>query len=90
MAELIEIMKKSKVQNDNSQTIEKYNKESFSTQSKIGQDTLIQSKVFEQATNIMGDTFEDMDAEIEQKGIKIEFLENIEGVTDSKIIEEMN
>ena len=32
------------VQNEISQTIEKHNKESFSTQSKIGQNALIQKK----------------------------------------------
>ena len=48
-----------------SQTIEKYEKEPYSTQSKVGQNALIQSQVFEQATNILGDTIEDMDKEIE-------------------------
>ena len=43
--------KDSKVQSENSQTIEKYNKESYATQSKIGQNALIQSKVSEQAEN---------------------------------------
>ena len=68
MAEIIVVIKKfSKVQNEISQTIEKYNKESYATQAKIGQNALIQSKDFEQAVNIMGDTIEDMDIEIEQK-----------------------
>ena len=90
LAEFIEIKKKSKVQNDNSQTIEIYNKESFSTQSETGQDALIQSKVFDQATNIMACSIEDMDAEIEQKGIKKQFLENKIGLPVSEIFEEMN
>ena len=62
----MEVTKKdSKVQNEITQTIETYNKESYSTQSKTGQNALMQSKVFEQAINIMGDTIEDMDIEIE-------------------------
>ena len=81
--------KDSKVQNEITQTSERYNKESYSTQSKIGQNALIQSKVFEQAVNIMGDTIEDMDIEKEQKD-KIEFLENKIGLPDRKVIEEMN
>ena len=38
----------------------------------------------------MGDTINDMDVEIEQKDNKISFLENKIGVTDDKVIEEMN
>ena len=38
----------------------------------------------------MGDTIDDMDIEIEQKDNKISFLENKIGVTDDKIVEEMN
>ena len=92
MAEFIEIIlkKDSKVQNEITQTVEKYNKESDSKQSKIGQNAVIQSKVFEQAVNIMRDTFEDMDIEKEQKDNKIEFLENEIGLPDCKVIEEMN
>ena len=91
MAEFIEIMKKdSKVQNEISQTIDKYNKESFSTRSQIGQNALIQSKVFKQAINIMGETISDMDIEKEQKDNKIQFLEDKIGVPDSKVIKEMN
>ena len=91
MAEFIEIIKKDSMnQNEISQTIDKFNKESCSTQSKIGQNALIQSKVLEQAINIMGDTIEDMDIEIEQKDNKMEFLENKIGLTESKIIEELN
>ena len=72
MAEFIEILKKnSKVQSKISQTFEKYNKNSFATESKTIQNALTQSKVFEQAINIMGDTTEDMDIEIEQKDEKI-------------------
>ena len=37
----------------------------------------------------MGDTIDDMDIEIEQKDIKISFLENKIDVTDDKVIEEM-
>ena len=41
--------------------MEKYNKESFSTESKITPNALVQSKEFEQAIIIMGDAIEDMD-----------------------------
>ena len=73
MAEFIDILQKgSKVQNEKSQTIEKYNKESHAIQSKIGQTALIQSKVFQQAKKLMGETIEEMDIEIMQKDDKIE------------------
>ena len=52
--EFIEIFKKDvNIQNEISQTIDKYNKEYFSTRSQIGQNALIRSKVFKQAKNIM-------------------------------------
>ena len=38
----------------------------------------------------MGDTINDMDVEIEQKDNKKLFQENKIGVTDDKVIEEMN
>ena len=38
----------------------------------------------------MGDTFEDMDIEIEQRDNKLEILENKKGLPGSKVIEEMN
>ena len=78
------------IQNKLSQTIDKYNKESFSTRSQIGQSALIQSKIFKQAINIMGETISDMDIEIEQKDNKIQFLKDKIGIPDSKVIEEMN
>ena len=77
-------------QNEIAQTIDKYNKESFSTRSQIGQKALIQSKVFKQPINIMGETVSDMDVEKEQKDNKIQFLEDKIGIPDSKVIEEMN
>ena len=86
MSIFIETFKK----DTNVKTIEKENKESFSTRSQIGQNALIQSKVFKQAIEIMGDTINDMDMEIEQKDDKISFLENRIGVTDNKVVEEMN
>ena len=49
---------------------------------------LIQSKVFEQAVNIMGDTIEDMDVEIEQTDKKRIFRKK--GIPDSKVTEFMN
>ena len=84
MAEFIEIMEKdSKIQNEISQTIENYNKESYSTQSNVGHNASIRSKVFEQAITITRDTIEDMDMEIEQKDDKIEFLEKKNRITRS-------
>ena len=41
----------------------------------MGHNALIQSKIFEQAIIIMGDTIENMDIEIEQKDNRIAFLE---------------
>ena len=91
MTEFIEFIEKDlDMQNGFSQTIDRYNKESFSTRSQIGQNALIQSKVFKQAVNIMGETISDMDMEIEQKDNKIQFLETKMGMPDSKVIEEMN
>ena len=56
MSKLIEIIKKDvNIQNDISHTLDKYNKESFSRRSQIGQNALIQSKAFQQAINIMVD-----------------------------------
>ena len=57
---------------------------------KIVQNALIQSKIFEQAINMMGDTIEDMDIEIEQKDKKRELLENKIGLPVRKFIEDMN
>ena len=66
--------KDSKIQNGITQTIEKYNKKSYSTQSRIGRNALMQNKAFGEAIKIMGDTIEDMDKKIEQKDNKMEFL----------------
>ena len=57
----------SKIQNDISQTFEKYKEKSYATQSKIGHNASIQSNVFEQASKIMGNTNENMDIDIELK-----------------------
>ena len=78
------------MQNDFSQTIDNYNKESFSTRSQIGQNALIQSKVFKQEINIMGETISERDMEKEQKDNKIQFLEDKLGIPESKVIKEMN
>ena len=78
------------IQNEVSETIDKYNKESFPTRSHISQIALIQNKVFEQAKNIMGETFSNIDAETEQKDNKTQFSEDRIGIPDSKVIEEMN
>ena len=91
MGEFIEIVKRDvNIQNEVSQTFDKYNKESFSTRSQIGQNALIQSKDFKQALNFMGETISDIDVEMEQKDNKIQFLEDKIGLPDSEVIEEMN
>ena len=91
MADFIEIIQKdSKIQNDVSNIVDKYNNQSLSTRSKLGQHAIIQSSIYKEAINIMGDTINDMDVELEQKDNKISFLENKIGVTDDKVIEEMN
>ena len=83
------IKKDTKIQNDISQTIEKYNKESFSTRSQIGQNALIQSKIFKQAIEIMVILLMIWIKRLNKK-YKISFLENRIGVTDDKVVEEMN
>ena len=91
MTDFIEIIQKdTKVQNDISNIIDKYNNQSYATRSKLGENALIQSSIYKEAINIMGDTINDMDIEIVQKDNKISFLENKIGVTDDKVIEEMN
>ena len=90
MTDFIEIIQKhTKIQNDISNIVNKYNNQSYATKSILGKNSLIQSSIFKAAINIMGDTIDDMDIEIEQKDIKISFLENKIGVTDDKVIEEM-
>ena len=91
MTDFIEIIQKdTKIQNDISNIIDKYNNQSYSTKSKLGENASIQSSIYKEAINIMGDTINDMDIEIEQKDTKISFLENKIGITDDKVIEEMN
>ena len=91
MTDFIEILQKdSEIQNDISNIIDKYNNQSYATRSKLGENPLIQSSIYKEAINIMGDTINDMYVEIKQKDNKISFLENKIGVTDDKVIEEMN
>ena len=40
--------------------------------------------------NLIGDTIEDSDKEIEQKDVNIELLENKVGIPNAKVIEEKN
>ena len=72
------------------QSIAKLTRESLATQSKIKQNALIQSKGYVQAVKIMGDTFEGMDIEKEQKDNIIEVLEDKIGLPDSKVIQVMH
>ena len=91
MAEFIGIIQRdTKIQNDISNIIDKYNNQSYATKSKLGENALIQSNIYKEAINIMGDAINDMDMEMEQKDNKISFLENKIGITDDKLIEEMN
>ena len=91
MSDFIAIIHKdSKIQNDISIFIDKYNNQSYATKSKLGENALIQSSIYKAAINIMGDTIYVVDVEIEENDNKISFLENKIGVTDDKIIEEMN
>ena len=60
-------------------------KKAYSTQSKTGQNALIQSKVLGQTKIILGDTIENMDIEIKQKHNKKGFLEIEIGLPDSKV-----
>ena len=91
MTDFIEnIQKDTKIQNDISTIVDKYNNQSYATKSILGKNALIQSSIYKEAINIMGDTINDMDIEIEQKDNKISFLENKIGVTDDKVVEEMN
>ena len=90
MTDFIEIIQKdTKIQNDISNIVDKYNNQSYATKSILGKNAIIQSSIYKEAINTMGDTINDMDVEIEQKDNKISFPENKIGVTDEKIVEEM-
>ena len=90
MTDFIEIIRKdSKVQNDISNIFDKYNNQSYATGSKVGQNAIIQSSIYKEAINIMGDTINNMDIEIAQKDNKINFLEDKIGIADDKVVEEM-
>ena len=90
MTDFIEIIQKdTKIQNDISNIVDKYNNQSYATKSILGKNALVQSSIYKEAINIMGDIKNDMDVELEQKDNKISFLENKIGVTDDKIVEEM-
>ena len=91
MTDFIQIIQKdSKIQNDISNIVDKYNNKSYATKSILGENALIQNSIYKETINIMGDTINDMDVEIEQKDNRISFLENKLGVTDDKVIEEKN
>ena len=53
------------IQKEISQTIDKYNKKSFSTRSQMDQNALFESKDFKQAISIMEETITDVDIEID-------------------------
>ena len=73
-AELLEIINKvSNLQNGKSETIEQFNKRSYATQLKERQNALNQSKVFEEAISMIGDSIQDMHKETEEKVNKMRF-----------------
>ena len=80
----------SKVQNEISQSIQNYNKESYAIRSQIGQKALIYSKILKQAIEIMGETIGDMDKKTEQKDINLSYLANKKAITDDKPLEVNN
>ena len=91
MTDFIEIIQKdTKIQNDILSIIDKYNNQSYATKSELGRNAIVRSSVYKEAIKIMGDTINDMDLEIEQKDNKISFLENKIGITDDRVVEEMN
>ena len=91
MTDFIEIIQKdSNIQDDISNIIDKYNNQSYAIKSILGQNAIIQSSIYREAINITGDTINDMDIELEEKDNKKSFLENKIGVTDDRVIEEMN
>ena len=91
MAESFDLIKKDgNIQNEISHTIDRYNKESFSTISQNGKNALIHSKILTQAIKIMGETISDIDIKLEQKDNKIQFSEDKIRIPDSKVREEMN
>ena len=74
MTDFIEIIQKdTKIQNDISNIVDKYNNQSYATKSILGKNAIIQSSIYKEAINIMGDTMNDMDVEIEQKDKKYRF-----------------
>ena len=90
MTDFIKIIQKdSKIQDDISHVIDKYENQSYETKSQLGKHALIQSNIYKEAINIMGETINDMDMEIEQKDNKINYLENKIGISDEKVKEEM-
>ena len=90
MTDFIEIIQKdTKIQNDISNIVDKYNNQSYATKSILDKNAIIQSSIYKEAINIMGDTINDMDVEREQKDNGISFLKNKIVVTDDKIIKEM-
>ena len=91
MTDFIEIIQKdTKIQNVILNIVDKYNNQSHTTRSELSRNALIQSSVYEEAINIMGDTINDMDTESEQKDNKKILSEKKIGITDDKLIEEMN
>ena len=74
MTDFIEIIQKdTKIQNDISNIVDKYNNQSFATKSILGKNALIQSSIYKEAINIMGETINDMDVEKNKRTTKYRF-----------------
>ena len=66
MTDFIKIIQKdSKIQDNISQVIDKYDNQSYATKSELGRNALIQSNIYKEAINIMRETINDMDIEID-------------------------
>ena len=67
------IQKDTKIQNDVSNIVDKDNNQSYATKSILGKNALIQSSIYKEAINIMGDTINDMDVELNRRTTKYRF-----------------
>ena len=73
MSDFIETIKTIQKHKDRELIVEKSSNHSYRTQSEIGPEALIQRRIYKQAIEIMEETIEDMDKEIELKTTKFNF-----------------
>ena len=78
-----------KIWKDLGPTVEKYWKQSYGKQSQVGQKTLMQIRIYEQATEIMDETIENLDKKIELRNSKIKIIPVKIGSSDEKSIQEI-